>query len=135
MFPDTEHLHNITLHTKIYRKQTDQQHYLHIKCEHPKSLKDRLSHSQAIGIKRISSNLVDLNNSLKEKGYHPSLINKHLERINLLNRIDLITEKNTRKKSGRIPHTYNRFLPNITKTIRKNWNILQISKKLSKMNQ
>ena len=76
MFPDTEiYLHNIKLHTKIYSKQTDQQHYLHIKCERPKSLKDRLSRSQAIGIKRISSNLVDLNNSLKEKRV-PSIINQ-----------------------------------------------------------
>ena len=76
MFPDTEiYLHNIKLHTKIYRKQTDHQHYLHIKRERPKSLKDRLSRSQAIGIKRISSNLVDLNNSLKEKRV-PSIINQ-----------------------------------------------------------
>ena len=38
-------------------------------------------------------------------------------------------EKDTRQKSGGIPlvFTYNRFLPNITKIIRKNWNILQIN--------
>ena len=129
MFLDTElSLHNSKLHTEIYRKESDRQHYLHLKSEHPKSLKDSLHYSQSIQIKRISSNQVDLNNSLKEmknnfvkQGYHPSLINEHLERISLLNRIDLITEKDTRQKSDRIPLviTYNRFLPNITKTFRK----------------
>ena len=117
----------------MYRKETDRQHYLHIKSEHPKSLKDSLPYSQPIRIKRISSSQVDLNNNLKEmknnflkQGYHPSLINEHLERISLLNRIDFIMEKDIRQKSDRIPFviTYNRFLPNITKTNRKNWNIL-----------
>ena len=63
-----------------------------------------------------------------------SLINKHLERIILLNRIDLITEKYPQQKSERIPLiiTYNQFLPNITKTIRKNWNMLQINKNFEK---
>ena len=34
------YLHNGKFHTNIYRKETDQYHYLHIKSEHPKSLKD-----------------------------------------------------------------------------------------------
>ena len=33
------YLHNDKLHTKIYRKETDRQHFFHIKSEHPKSLK------------------------------------------------------------------------------------------------
>ena len=113
----------------------------------PKSSKDSVPYSQAVRTKRISSNQVDLNNGLKEMknnfvkhGSHPSLINGHLERISLLNRIDLIMVKDTRQKSDRIPLviTYNRFLPSITKTVMKNWNILQISenfKKFSKINQ
>ena len=85
---------------------------------------------------RISWNQVDLNNSVKaikndliKQGYHPSLINEHLERINLLNRIDPITEKDAKKiRQILLPITYNRFLPNIIKTIRKHWNILKINK-------
>ena len=63
-----------------------------------------------------------MKNNLVKQGYHSPLINEHLERISLLNRIDLITEKDTRQKSDRIPLiiTYNPLLPNITKTIRKN---------------
>ena len=88
-------------------------------------------------MKGISSNQEDLNNILKEmknnfvkQRYHSSLISKHLERISLLNRIDLITENETPQKSNRTPLLvkYNRFLPNITKTIRKNWNILQVNR-------
>ena len=62
-----------------------------------------------------------------KKGCYPSLINEHLERISLLNRIDLITEKDTPQKSGPLVVTHNQFLRNITKTIKKNWNTLQIN--------
>ena len=31
----------IYLHTKIYRREADQQHYLHIKSDHSKSLKEQ----------------------------------------------------------------------------------------------
>ena len=62
-----------------------------------------------------------------KQGHHRLLINEYLERISLLNRIDLIPGKDTRNKSDRIPVVigYNRFLPNITEIIRKNWNIVQ----------
>ena len=74
-----------------------------------------------------------------KQGYRPSLINKHLEKIDLLNRIDLIMEKDTQQKSDRISFaiTYHRCLPDITKTIRNNWNVLMTKalKKVSKMCQ
>ena len=75
-----------------------------------------------------------MKNKFVKQSYHPSLINEQLEKISLLNRIDLITEKDTRQKSDRIHLviTYNQFLPNITKTIRKNWNVLQIKKNFQK---
>ena len=99
-FLDTEiYLHNGKLHTKICRRETDWQHYLLIKSEHPKSLKDSLPYSQAIQIKQISSNQVDLNN-LKERkstfikqGYHPSLINEHLEWISYLTELTLFLKE------------------------------------------
>ena len=49
VFLETEiYLHNGKLDTKIYRKETDRQHYLHIKFEHPKSWRDSLPFSQTI---------------------------------------------------------------------------------------
>ena len=70
-----------------------------------------------------------------KQGYHSSLMNEHLERFSLLKRINLIAEKDTRQKSGRIPLVirYNRFLLNITNIIRKNWNILQIKEKFKEI--
>ena len=43
--------HNNMLQTTIYRKQTDQQNYLHARSEHPKLLKDSIPYSQALRIK------------------------------------------------------------------------------------
>ena len=61
---------------------------------------DSLPYSQAIQIKRVNLNQVNLNNNLKElkpnfikQEWHPSLINEHLEKIYLLDRTDLITKK------------------------------------------
>ena len=70
-----------------------------------------------------------MENNFVKQWYHEALINEHLERINVLNRIDLLMEKDKRQKSDRIPLviTYNQFLSNITKIFRKNWNILQIN--------
>ena len=63
-----------------------------------------------------------------KQGYHSLFINEHLERISLLKRISFIMERHTTKI--RIPPVItqdNRFLPNTTKIIRKNWNITQIN--------
>ena len=70
------------------------------------------------------------NNSIKQR-YHPSLINEHLERIN---RINLITQKDAKKirKNTSCNYIY-QFLPNITKTITKNWNIIQINENLKEI--
>ena len=67
VFLDSEiYLHNFKLHRKLYREENDQQHYLHIKSEHPESLKDSLPYIQATQIKQISSSQVHLDNSHKE---------------------------------------------------------------------
>ena len=39
--------HNNMLQTTIYRKQADQQNYLHAQSDHPKLLKDSIQYSQA----------------------------------------------------------------------------------------
>ena len=70
-----------------------------------------------------------MKNNFVKQGYRPSLINERLKRISELDRIDLVTEKDARHKSDRIRLviTYNQFLPNIIKNIKKNWNIVQIN--------
>ena len=68
-----------------------------------------------------------MKHNFKKQRYHLSLIIKHLENIDLLDRTDLIVEKDTQQKSDRIPLviTYDRFLLSITKTLWKSWNILK----------
>ena len=69
-----------------------------------------------------------MKHNFKKQMYHLSLIIKHLENTDLLDRTDLIVEKDTQQKSDRIPLviTYDRFLLSITKTLWKSWNILKI---------
>ena len=93
-------------------------------------MKDSLPYSQAIWIKRISSNQVDLNNSLKEmknkfvkQGYHSSLINAHLER----NWPYYGKRHSTKIKQNTSRNYIYQLLSNIAKTIWKNWNMLQIN--------
>ena len=47
-----------------------------------------------------------MENDFVKQGYNPSLINEHLERISLLNRSDLITEKDTTKIRQNTFHNY-----------------------------
>ena len=54
------------LYTKIYRKQTDRQSFLHIESEHPKSFKDSIPYIQAIRIKRICTTSQDFEYHCKE---------------------------------------------------------------------
>ena len=72
------------------------------KTKFPTSISPKIVYlySQAIQIKRVNLNQVNLNNNLKElkpnfikQEWHPSLINEHLEKIYLLDRTDLITKK------------------------------------------
>ena len=47
---------NNRLQTKLYKKPTDRQNYLHRKYEHPESLKKNIPYSQALRIKWVCSN-------------------------------------------------------------------------------
>ena len=66
-FLDTDmYIKNKKLYTKIYRKQTDRQSFLHIDSEHPKSFKDSIPYIQAIRIKRICTTSQDFEYHCKE---------------------------------------------------------------------
>ena len=60
------YIKNNKLYTKIYRKQTNRQSFLHIDSEHPKSLKVSFSYIQAIRNKRICTTSQDFDYHCKE---------------------------------------------------------------------
>ena len=66
-----------------------------------------------------------------KQGYDQKLVDEQLEKVDKLARDNLLQEKDQEQQDPkRIPLTltYNRFLPNLTAVVRKNWNILQTNK-------
>ena len=96
-------------------------------------------------LKRICSSTSDFNhysNELKERfiqqGYCSQLLTNHIQKIEQLDRTELLKEKSsTTTNEPRIPLllTYNRFLPNISNIVQRNWSILQINKDLREVFQ
>ena len=87
------HIKNNKLYTKIYRKQTNRQSFLHINSEHPTSLKDRIPFSQAPQIKRICTtskgfghHFKELKQRFLELGYNSELLEKHIKTVEKLDR-------------------------------------------------
>ena len=88
------------LKTKLYRKESDRQAYLHRKSEHPESLKRSVAFSQALPLRRICStnnkfqdSCDKLRNKLIERGYKQQEINKGIEKTKTLDR-----KKSSKKK-------------------------------------
>ena len=122
------------LETKLYKKESDRQAYLHRESEHPESLKRSIPFSQALRVRHICStnnefqdNCHKLSNKLTERGYKQQEISEGIEKTKTLDRKKLLGEKAI-KQSNRIPLvlTYNRKLPNVKRAISNNWNLLHI---------
>ena len=142
-FLDTEvYIKNNKIYTKIYRKQTDRQSFLYIDSEHPKSLKNSIPYNQALRIERICTPLKDfeylckeLKQRFLEQRCNSELLGKQIKTVEKLDRNELGKgNKKDMSISTRIPLgiTYNRFIPNISKIIQKNWNILSVNESLKK---
>ena len=113
------YIKNTKLDTKTFRKKTDRQTFLNINSEHPKSLKNSISYSQTIQIKKLSStkkNFDHHSRELKERflrqGYDRKFIDEQLEKVGKLVRDNVLQEKDQEQQdSKRIPLilTYNNF--------------------------
>ena len=71
----------------IYRQPNDRHIFLHYDSSHPKNLKDNIQFSQALGIKRICSEISEaiwhfksLKDASIKRNYKPELLNYHFER-------------------------------------------------------
>ena len=132
LFPDADtYIKNNKLYTKIYRKETNRQNFLHINSEHPISLKNSILYSQVLRVKRTCSTIEnfkfycsELKQNFIENGYKSDLLGELISTVEKLDRYEMLKEK-VREKSKQtcipLTLTYNRFCPNIIKVIRKHW--------------
>ena len=145
-FLDTEiQIKDNKLITKFYRKPTDRQNFLHANSEHPKNLKNSIAYSQALRIKRICTTFQDfqhycteLKQNFIKQGYDSKLLTEQFSKAKHKDRSELLKEKETTEQTpSRIPLvlTYSRFLPNISKIIKKHWDILSINQSLKEVFQ
>ena len=119
----------------IQKKKTDLQTFLNINSEHPNSLKAGIPYSQALRIKRICSKTTtfELKERLVNQGYNKKSIDQQFSKVKKIDRNELLKEKTHDKKAQNktpLVLTYNRFLPHISNIVRKQWNILNISRTL-----
>ncbi|XP_065051445.1 uncharacterized protein LOC135681083 [Rhopilema esculentum] len=129
------------LQTRLHRKPTDRQNYLHRASEHPLPLKNSLAYSQALRIKRICSDNAEYENNTEQlvkaftsRGYERAIIDKQIKEVDSISREELLKQNSKKTTSNRTPFitTYNRTLPPIGSILRKNWNILNINPKIAK---
>ena len=79
---------NDKLQTKLYRKPTDRQNYLHQSSDHQPSLKPSNAYGQALRLKRICSveedlirNCDHLKAYMVKRGYKPDEIDSQIQRV------------------------------------------------------
>ena len=69
-----------------------------------------------------------------KRGYDRKVDEERLEKVNKLVRDNLLQEKDRKQQDPKrikriqLILSYNRYLPNLTAVVRKNWNILQTNK-------
>ena len=101
---------NGTLFTTIYRKPSDRRNFLHYKSAHLKALKDNITHSQALRIKRICSetsevikHLKDLKDTSIKRGYQSKVLDHQFERAMSMDRKILLENKKKPSTQGNLP--------------------------------
>ena len=103
-------------------------------------MKTSIPYSQALRIKRICLKTTDFEYHLQElkerlvnQGYNKKSIDQQFSKVKKIDRNELLKEKAHNKKAQNktpLVLTYNRIFPNISKIVRKHWNILNISRTL-----
>ena len=133
-------LDNGKLETCLYSKPTDKHTYLHIKSEHPSSVKKAIPYGLAIRLKRISSKDDDyqrekkrLTQQLRKRGYPGKLIKGQLAKVDTKRREDLLVYRETdKRKNDRVPFviTYSSSLPDVRGIVQHRMTILHRSERM-----
>jgi hypothetical protein len=134
-------LENERIKTDLCTKNTDKYQYLPATSSHPNSVKRAIPYGLGVHAKRICSSDKDyktrrneIKTHLQNRGYRSSLIEEQLQKVDELNREDLLQYKD-RKENDRVPlvFTYSKALPNIHAFLRKHLKILHQSNRLKKI--
>ncbi|KAL2087323.1 hypothetical protein ACEWY4_018382 [Coilia grayii] len=122
-----------TLHTELYKKDTDRNTLLHFSSYHSPALKRSLPFSQLTRVRRIcdsnstfESHAKDLCEGFKERGYGEKLLNAHLNKVRQINRSDLLTPKpNKDQVRLAMVSTYSPISTSVKRIVNKHWHILK----------
>ncbi|XP_045178135.2 uncharacterized protein LOC123538232 [Mercenaria mercenaria] len=131
---------NNEITTVLYSKPTDKHLYLNWKSDHPQNVKKAIPYGLGVRLKRICSTEADyakqrqeLRGQLRRKGYSGKFIENQLDRVDKIDRAELLTPQKLKKeKMKRVPVvvTYSRHLPNLHNIVRKHMNTLHKSERM-----
>lgn len=137
----TVRISGTALETKVYRKPSDRQEYLHYHSSHPRHTKKNIPYGQAHRFKRICSNESDFNSStdqlrdvLDKQKYPKGIVDDAITKAAALDRNKLLSDR-AKIRNDRPPAnlvlTYDGNLPNPNKILKKHFNIVEQSPRLS----
>ena len=132
-------IENGIIYTDFYQKPTDKQLYIRHDSCHPNHTKKNLPYGLGLRLKRICSkeedyvkHQMELKSHLRKRGYSGKNIERQLQRVDKLNREDLLQAKTKKKKGKRVllVVTFSKQLPDISNILRKHHGILSNSANL-----
>ena len=130
---------NNRIETELFTKETDKHLYLHSESSHPESTKRAIPYGLGVRIKRICSdsrsyekNRLQIKNHLKNRGYHGNFVENELQKVDKLERQNLLSYRNKKKSMERVPLvlTFSKGLPNVRNILRKHMPTLHTSDRL-----
>ena len=140
MYSEQEKLKGKSLETSLFSKPTDAHMYLNTSSNHPKHVIKNIPRGQFIRIRRICSELSEyrknsqiLGEFLKKRGYDGKILLRTIEEVALLNRDDLLLDKDKPKKDPQIIFVseWHPSLSKLPSILKKHYHLLQSDQKLA----
>lgn len=137
-------LENGHVYTDLYVKPTDKQLYLRKNSCHPPNTKKSLAYGLGLRIRRIcekeedyQKHRADLKSQLRKRGYSGAFIENQLQKVDRLDRSELLTQSRDRKRRAddRVPLvvTYSNLLPNVHDIVFKHMHVLHQSERMERV--